>query len=442
MDLKRKLSRLRATRPAAQPAERDPLAEKDPVAEERDPVAERVRARLQSRRAKEPATAAQPVVARDSAEVDFVSDEGCLTARASFALSHAHGAVPLGGALGATGRVAALLALDPSLANFDPRRALFVDTETTGLAGGSGTLPFLVGMGWFEDDRFVVTQHLVTEPGNEAPVLARLAARVEASETLVSFNGKTFDLPLLRARFVLARMPALPERPHLDLLHVARRIYKARVEQCRLGVLERDVLGFAREDDVASADVPALYQRFLRDGRIAPMRAVARHNVWDIAALAALVGELCARAEGASSEGRFEPEDLLGVARTTWRAGDHRRALALADALAAHPAQDPSLARDAHLLAAAAHRGRNDPASRAARLREALAITPDDAALHLDLARCYERELDDPVSALPHAERAHGAEPAGALARRIARLKKRARDARAAQAQLRLPGIG
>jgi len=424
MDLKRKLARLRATQPAPT-----------------DPVAEKVRAGLKARR--NPARAETEVRAHGEgdASVEFAADEGCLTARAEFALSHAHGAVPLGSALGATGRAAALLALDPSLARFDPRRALFVDTETTGLAGGSGTIPFLVGMGWFEGERFVVTQHLVREPGSESPVLERLAARVEASESLVSFNGKTFDLPLLRARYVLARMPAPPERPHLDLLHVARRIYKARVEQCRLGVLERDVLGFAREDDVASADVPALYQRFLRDGVIGPMRAVARHNVWDIAALAALVGELCARVEGVSSEGRFEPEDLLGVARTTWRAGDHHRALALADALAAHPSQNERLARDAHLLAAAAHRGQNDPASRAARLREALAITPTDAALHLELARCYERELGDPVAALSHAERAQGAEPAGALSRRIARLRRRAREALAARAQLRLPGF-
>lgn len=422
MDLKRKLSRLRATQPAPT-----------------DLVAERVRAGLSARR--RPVRTESEPRAHGDGEADFVPDGGCLTARAELALGHTHGAVPLGGALGATGRAVALLSLDPALAGFDPRRALFVDTETTGLAGGSGTIPFLIGMGWFEGERFVVTQHLVTEPGNESPALERLAARIEASETLVSFNGKTFDLPLLRARYVLARMPAPPERPHLDLLHVARRIYKARVEQCRLGVLERDVLGFAREDDVASADVPALYQRFLRDGVMGPMRAVARHNAWDIAALAALVGELCARADGVSSEGRFEPEDLLGVARTTWRAGDHHRALALADALAAHPSQNERLARDAHLLAAAAHRGRNDPAARAARLREALAITPDDAALHLDLARCYERELGDPVAALSHAERSQGAEPAGALARRIARLKRRAREALRERAQLRLPGF-
>ena len=165
------------------------------------------------------------------------------------------------------------------------------------------------------------------------------------------------------------------------------------------------------------------------------MRAARR---WDIAALAALVAELSARAEGASSEGRFEPEDLLGVARTTWRAGDHRRAIALADALSSHP----TLARDAHLLAAAAHRGQNDPRARVARLHEALALCPSDAALHLELARCYERDLGDAERALAHAELARGAEDPPRLARRITRLKKRARASRAERAQLTLPGVG
>jgi uncharacterized protein YprB with RNaseH-like and TPR domain len=426
MDLKKKLARLRGA---------------EPPRDETPAVTERLREGLKGRR-RAPAPTAPAATVADSDAVEFVvDDDGGLTATRVFSEAHAHGAVPLGGALRATGRAVALLALDPSLAGFDPRRALFVDTETTGLAGGTGTIPFLIGMGGFEGERFVVTQHLVPEPGRERPALERLAARIEAASALVSFNGKSFDLPLLRTRFAMELMVAPPERPHLDLLHVARRIYQARVEQCRLTTLERDVLGFAREDDVASADVPALYQRFLRDGRQGPMRAVARHNVWDIAALAALVGELCARVEGVGAEGRFEPEDLLGVARTTWRAGDHTRALALADALAAQPAQDPSLLRDAHLLAAAAHRGQRDALARASRMREALALTPGDAALHLELARCYERDLGDPVSALAHAEQSRGAEPPARLARRIGRLKKRAREALAAHAQLRLPGM-
>lgn len=427
MDLKRKIARLRGA-PAPAPAERDPDAE----------VAARVKAGLKARKTPSRTRVSVAVRERSGGAAGFAIDGEGLTATQAFDASHAHGAVALRSALDASPEAVARVALDPTLAGFDARRALFLDTETTGLAGGTGTLPFLVGLGGFEGERFVVTQHLVPEPGREGPALERVAARIEACGFIVSFNGKSFDLPLLRTRYAMSLMTAPPDRPHLDLLHVARRIYKSRVEQCRLVTLERDVLGFAREDDVASADVPALYQRFLRDGRLELLDGVARHNRWDIAALAALVGELCARADGLRAEGRFEAEDLLGIARTTWRAGDHRRAIALADALSSHP----SLARDAHLLAAEAHRGQNAPEARVSRLREALALCPSDARLHLELARCLERDLSDPVSALAHAERSVGAEEPAKLARRISRLTRLARAMRAQQAQLRLPGIG
>jgi hypothetical protein len=434
MDLKRKLARLRHQAPPAEtPAPDAPTVE----APTPDPLHARVKEGLATRRSPSRAELSDAPEVPDD-EPGFVPHEGGFTAVRTYELAHTHGVVPLGGALEGSAEALARLALDASLTDFDPRRALYLDTETTGLAGGTGTIPFLLGVGSFEGDHFVVTQHLVAEPGCEGPMLTFLAERLAACGCVVSFNGKSFDLPLLRTRFAMSLMPAPPERPHLDLLHVARRIYRARVEQCRLTTLERDVLGFAREDDIAGADVPALYQRFLREGRVSLLTSVARHNRWDLLALVALVAELSARAEGAAAKGRFEPEDLLGVARTTWRAGDHRRALELADALSGHP----TLARDAHLLAADAHRGQNDPRARVARLHEALALCPDDGALHLELARCYERDLDDAERALQHAELARGAEDSSKLARRISRLRRRAKAQRAERAQLSLPGVG
>ncbi len=293
-------------------------------------------------------------------------------------------------------------------------------------------------MAWFEAGALRVEQLLLDDLDAEPALLERVADRVRAAGSLVTFNGRSFDLPLLRARFVMARVAPPPEPPHLDLLHVARRIYGARVERCTLTALERDVLGFARVGDVDGAEIPALYLRFLREGASArPLLApVVTHNAWDLAALAALTGELGARAARAEAEGRFEASDLVGIARTAHRAGDADRAVALAAEAAA--LGDPAAARDAHMLAARVHQRRRDAERACARLLDALSHG-DDPALHLELARHYERDLDDPDRALAHCLRAAGAEPPGAHARRAARLRRKARDAR--RRQLRLPGF-
>ena len=118
----------------------------------------------------------------------------------------------------ASSAMLALLALDPALAQVAPSRALYIDTETTGLAGGAGTIPFLIGLAWFEADSatLVIEQLLLRELGEEAPMLERLAERASRASMWVSYNGKSFDLPRLRARLVLERLPALETLPHLD----------------------------------------------------------------------------------------------------------------------------------------------------------------------------------------------------------------------------------
>ncbi len=184
--------------------------------------------------------------------------------------AHRTGRAPIACARDANPELLALLALDPSLATRDVSRALFLDTETTGLSGGAGTVAFLVGLAWWDGHSLVLEQLLVRALGEEAPMLERLHARIAAATMLVTFNGKTFDMPLLRTRFVMARVTAPAEPPHLDLLHVARRIHGKRLravsEGCRLVVLERDVLGFERADDVESGDVSACYLHSPSDG--------------------------------------------------------------------------------------------------------------------------------------------------------------------------------
>src|SRR5206468_1922487 len=158
------------------------------------------------------------------------------------------GRVAIGAARIAQATTVASLALDENLRGIDTSRMLLVDTETTGLHGGAGTLPFVIGLAWFEGESLVVRQLFVPRPGQERPLLYRLAERLAMASVLVSFNGKCFDWPLLKARFVMNRIAGVQALPHLDLLHCARRVFKRRLGSTRLQDLEEQVLGFTRYD--------------------------------------------------------------------------------------------------------------------------------------------------------------------------------------------------
>jgi hypothetical protein len=189
----------------------------------------------------------------------FERPEGVLYRRLErLSLSHHVGRMPVDAAASANAELLALLALDPRLSGLRFERALFVDTETTGLGGGAGVLPFLIGLAWFDAERrLFIEQLFLRRPADEPALLSRLRECVEQAEVLVTYNGKSFDLPLLAGRYVMNHLPPLPARPHLDLLHVARRLHGARIKQCRLISLESAVLGFGRGPDVAGEEIAA-----------------------------------------------------------------------------------------------------------------------------------------------------------------------------------------
>jgi uncharacterized protein YprB with RNaseH-like and TPR domain len=355
-------------------------------------------------------------------------EEGPVYARIrSYPATQRHGNVPLYAALDARGDAIATLSLDERLGAFDPSRALYLDTETTGLSGGTGTLAFLIGLAWFEGRTFHVEQLFLTEPAHERAMLTHLAERIARSSALVSYNGKAFDMPLERSRFVMARVKAPKEPPHLDLVHASRRIYGERLEQCKLTTLERDVLGFVREGDVPSGEIPARYAQFLRTGEASQLLAVIEHNLWDVIAMAALVGELGARAAGGDASGRFEPSDMTGLAKTALRAGANTLATTLAEDAAkiGRRKGHHEVVVRANTLAAKLHRRQGNHLAMHERLLDALASAPDDTELHLALAKLYEHRLKDPVRALEHAQRARGEEDPAAHAKRVARLAQR-----------------
>ena len=188
---------------------------------------------------------------------------------------------------------AAMLANDPSIASFNASDALFLDTETTGLAGGTGTMAFLIGLGWFEDGQFHVRQILARDFGEEKAALFYLSEIAGQKKFLVTFNGKAFDVNLLTTRFILNRLRSdLSSLPHLDLLHPSRRILGHRLENSRLATLEAEVLGVEREGDIPGWEIPQRYFDWLRhrDGRL--LASIFEHNRLDVISMASLTAHL------------------------------------------------------------------------------------------------------------------------------------------------------
>ena len=338
---------------------------------------------------------------------------------------HHHGRSPIAKALDVSTERLAQLALDPSLGGVDLQRALFFDTETTGLAGGTGTVPFLIGIAWFEDQSMRIQQLFLPELGREAPMLNWLRERVQQSSCLVSFNGKAFDWPLLRTRFILNRVraPALP--PHLDLLHCARRVLRPRLKSLRLVELERRVLGMYREDDVSGALIPQLYFDYLDGGDVSPIAKVIEHNANDLIALAALLGELVGHFD--EVHGGDDPRDHLAYAKVAERTGDRLRARSFADAAARGGGESACTVEACLLNARMARRGGSVDHEEDA-LLEALRAADEDqlrAVVRLALSKLYEHRRKDLERALEHATGTALAEGDDAAERRQARLQRR-----------------
>ena len=180
-------------------------------------------------------------------------------------------------------------------AAFDIESALFLDTETTGLSGGVGTVAFLVGLGWVEDGRMRTKQLLMRDYASEPLLLDELAAAAEGFDSVVTFNGACFDLPLLATRCTMNRREdPLEDLASLDLLPPARRVWRRRLGSVRLANLEEKILGAGREGDLPGSEAPDRYFRYLKTGDESLLEEVIEHNRQDILSMGALLAELCA----------------------------------------------------------------------------------------------------------------------------------------------------
>lgn len=323
----------------------------------------------------------------------------------------------------------------------DPAKLVYLDTETTGLAGGTGTCAFLIGLGAVEGSQFVIRQFFLRDYPEEKALLAALAEALSPYEGIVTFNGKTFDLPLLETRYTLARMKAPFGRMiHLDLLHPARRLWKLRLASCELTNLEKGILGIARDGDVPGSEIPQIYFDYLRSGNAQHLQPVFFHNALDIVTLAALTVEM-ARALREEEGALASSLDLFSLSRILERAqvGDR-------SAAACRRALDQGLPEAVEARAlwqlAAQHKRQREHAQ-AVELWQELSRREEPLALRAleELAIHYEHRLRDAATALlfttAAVERLGAAAPASnqmeGFRKRLERLKRKAAEKAAAR---------
>lgn len=215
-------------------------------------------------------------------------------AEVAYPLSHQHGTRSLGDVLNCAPHMAARLSRADSLAHHDLSGLVFFDIETTSLTGGVGTLAFLIGVGVIEDDHFVLRQFFLRSPSEEASLLHGVAAALQDKVGLVTYNGRTFDVPIVQNRFTLARRRFdLYTYPNLDLLPAARRLWRGRYDNCSLGTLETEVLGLRRTAaDVPGFLIPQLYVDYLRTGDAREMQRVIYHNAEDVLSMVSLTAHI------------------------------------------------------------------------------------------------------------------------------------------------------
>jgi uncharacterized protein YprB with RNaseH-like and TPR domain len=205
---------------------------------------------------------------------------------------------------------------DGAIVNAHPTRWAFLDTETTGLAGGSGTYAFLIGVGSIDAEGFRVRQFFMRDYDEEPSVLHALSAYLARFDVLITYNGRSFDQPLLETRYTMtrARHP-FGRMEHLDLLYGARRLFKLRLENCRLVNLENQILGVEREGDVPGELIPYCYFEYLRTQRAFRLIPIFHHNVLDIVSLACLTGVIPEAFRDPENIRVRHGTDLLGLAR-------------------------------------------------------------------------------------------------------------------------------
>jgi hypothetical protein len=308
----------------------------------------------------------------------------------------------------------------------DPKRWVFLDTETTGLAGGTGTCAFLIGVGTIEDDGFRVRLFFMRDYDEEAAMLYGMAEFLKWYDVLVTYNGKSYDAPLIETRYRLRRQRhPLDRLHHLDVLHGARSLFKLRMESCRLMHLEAEILGLERQGDLPGELIPYYYFDYLRGKQSFKLVPLFHHNVMDIVSLACLTAVVLPAFASPEQAALHHGQDWLGLARWLRRSGAHESAARLyRRAIAAGMMDQEMFAALWETALTEKKRGRQ---------QEKVELLSDLAAVRNayqaraceELAKHYERNEKNFAKALELAERGLSVEPSAAIQKRKQRLLKR-----------------
>ncbi|MGE3985089.1 MAG: ribonuclease H-like domain-containing protein [Dehalococcoidia bacterium] len=318
-----------------------------------------------------------------------------------FPLDHLHGRIRLDGAFAVDDVL--LGRLGAGLTHEHVAEAAYLDIETTGLSGGTGTFAFLVGVGTFDNMAFRVRQYFLTDPGEEPAMLAALAETLARCRSLVTFNGRSFDVPQLTTRYAMVRQAAPFDLPHIDLLHPARRLYARMLTSCRLAEVEKHLLGLRRYGDVSGAVIPALYFSYIRRRNLRGLPPLFEHNSLDVLSLVAFLAHLMTDA------GEHVESDAA-----------HHFALGKWDETASRPAEAIEQYRRVLAIDTRTEVG-GEAAVRLGRLlrrRDGWRVSLDHwlqeadgtssairrVRAHLELAKLYEHRAGDVCTALHHAE--------------------------------------
>ena len=276
----------------------------------------------------------------------------------------------------------------------DPESILYLDTETTGLAHGAGTVAFLIGVGFVQEESFIVRQYLMRDYSQESQVLKHLMCLLPDYEVLVTFNGRSFDVPLLQSRLIMNRLdPECLNIPHVDLLHIARRIFKLRLKHCRLIDLEAELFNAPREDDLPGALVPQRYFDYLKTGNFSLLTDILEHNAQDIASLGKLLGHMGYMYQKPEQQSMLTDVYAMGLAF------EKRKEFAHA-CRCYHLATKGKMASSCYYRLGLIARREKDYRQSLENFRQMIKACPSDHTPWIEMAKIYEHRLKDIESAL------------------------------------------